>query len=212
MQNPAGISWIIGGRVGDWPRTYFGLGAPWRRLARPRRRCPSSAAASAAGSLATITSTEPPAFSTAASAPFDAPATLNVSLGGQLALAEQAHAVLAAARDARRLQRVLVDRPSWRRACRRRSASGPGRGSPRHSPWRTVLLKPRFGSRMWSGIWPPSKPLMATPERLFWPFWPRPPVLPLPEPMPRPTRMRLLAGAGIVTDVVEFHVVHSLSL
>src|SRR3546814_6891068 len=45
---------------------------------------------------------------------------------------------------------------------------------------------------MWSGIWPPSKPLIETPERLFWPFWPRPAVLPLPEPMPRPTRIRPL--------------------
>src|SRR4051794_22258160 len=55
-----------------------------------------------------------------------------------------------------------------------------------------MLLKPRFGSRMWSGIWPPSKPQTETPERLFWPFWPRPAVLPRPEPMPRPTRTRLL--------------------
>src|SRR4249919_2802245 len=55
-----------------------------------------------------------------------------------------------------------------------------------------MLLKPRFGNRMWSGIWPPSKPKTETPERLFWPFWPRPAVLPSPEPMPRPTRTRLL--------------------
>src|SRR5207342_1450963 len=53
-----------------------------------------------------------------------------------------------------------------------------------------MLLKPRFGIRMWSGIWPPSKPKTETPERLFWPFWPRPAVLPRPEPMPRPTRTR----------------------
>src|SRR4029079_1670723 len=53
-----------------------------------------------------------------------------------------------------------------------------------------MLLKPRFGKRRWSGIWPPSKPLMATPVRAFWPLTPRPAVLPLPEPMPRPTRMR----------------------
>src|SRR5215207_6500265 len=53
-----------------------------------------------------------------------------------------------------------------------------------------MLLKPRFGIRMWSGIWPPSKPKTETPERLFWPFWPRPAVLPTPEPMPRPTRTR----------------------
>ncbi len=75
-----------------------------------------------------------------------------------------------------------------------------------------MLLKPRFGSRMCSGIWPPSKPLTDTPERLFWPFWPRPAVLPLPEPMPRPTRILRLAGAFVVADVIQFHVVHSLSL
>src|SRR3954467_11780663 len=53
-----------------------------------------------------------------------------------------------------------------------------------------MLLKPRFGNRMWSGIWPPSKPLIDTPERALAPFWPRPAVLPSPEPMPRPTRTR----------------------
>src|SRR3546814_7414975 len=60
-----------------------------------------------------------------------------------------------------------------------------------------MLLKPRFGIRMWSGIWPPSKPFTDTPERLFWPFWPRPPVLPRPEPMPRPTRTRPLRAPGL---------------
>src|SRR5262245_28357329 len=53
-----------------------------------------------------------------------------------------------------------------------------------------ILLKPRFGSRRCSGIWPPSKPLMRTPVRAVWPLPPRPPVLPFPDPMPRPTRMR----------------------
>src|SRR4029453_6565622 len=53
-----------------------------------------------------------------------------------------------------------------------------------------MLLKPRLGSRMWSGIWPPSKPAIDTPERDLAPFWPRPAVLPRPEPMPRPTRTR----------------------
>src|SRR3954463_16427124 len=52
------------------------------------------------------------------------------------------------------------------------------------------LLKPRFGNRRCSGIWPPSKPLMRTPERAVWPLPPRPPVLPAPEPMPRPMRKR----------------------
>src|SRR5690242_17826379 len=58
------------------------------------------------------------------------------------------------------------------------------------------LLKPRFGKRRCSGIWPPSKPLTATPERAFWPLTPRPAVLPLPEPMPRPTRRRVLRAPG----------------
>src|SRR5688572_16470759 len=59
--------------------------------------------------------------------------------------------------------------------------------------------KPRFGRRRCSGIWPPSKPsLWKPPERAFWPLWPRPAVLPQPEPTPRPTRCRsfLDPGAG----------------
>src|ERR1700684_3917484 len=55
-----------------------------------------------------------------------------------------------------------------------------------------MLLKPRLGNRRWIGIWPPSKPLMRTPERAVWPLPPRPAGLPLPEPMPRPTRVRFL--------------------
>src|SRR5918911_36366 len=58
-------------------------------------------------------------------------------------------------------------------------------------------VKPRFGRRRCSGIWPPSKPLMDTPVRAFWPLTPRPAVLPLPEPMPRPTRMRSLVAPGL---------------
>src|SRR5690606_7845431 len=61
-------------------------------------------------------------------------------------------------------------------------------------------------------IWPPSKPLIATPERLFWPFWPRPPVLPLPEPIPRPTRIRVLRAPGLSRMSFSFMSVHSLSL
>src|SRR4051812_8737350 len=45
--------------------------------------------------------------------------------------------------------------------------------------------------RMWMGFWPPSKPtLRLLPEREPAPFWPRPAVLPTPEPSPRPTRLR----------------------
>src|SRR5688572_31164848 len=58
--------------------------------------------------------------------------------------------------------------------------------------------------RMCSGIWPPSKPAMATPERAFWPFTPRPPVLPLPEPMPRPTRIRFLVEPSLSRISLSF--------
>src|SRR3569832_5843 len=58
-------------------------------------------------------------------------------------------------------------------------------------------MKPRLGICMWSGIWPPSKPLMATPERAVWPLPPRPPVLPTPEPMPRPPRTRFLLAPAL---------------
>src|SRR5205823_4191930 len=50
-------------------------------------------------------------------------------------------------------------------------------------------VKPNFGSRRWSGLWPPSKPSKCMlPERAFCPLPPRPAVLPSPEPWPRPTR------------------------
>src|SRR5215213_4040675 len=58
------------------------------------------------------------------------------------------------------------------------------------------LLKPRFGRRRCSGIWPPSNPLMRTPERAVCPLPPRPPVLPTPEPIPRPIRTRFLRDPG----------------
>ena len=42
-----------------------------------------------------------------------------------------------------------------------------------------------------SGIWPPSKPrIMREPLRERCPLWPRAEVLPIPDPMPRPTRLR----------------------
>src|SRR5436190_6049096 len=67
-----------------------------------------------------------------------------------------------------------------------------------------MLLKPRFGKRRWSGICPPSKPLMATPVRDFCPLTPRPAVLPLPEPMPRPTRIRALRAPGLSAIWLSF--------
>src|SRR4051794_29441194 len=67
-----------------------------------------------------------------------------------------------------------------------------------------MLVKPRLGSRRCSGIWPPSKPLMRTPERAVWPLPPRPACLPLPEPMPRPTRMRFLREPALSAISLSF--------
>src|SRR5436190_23981839 len=51
--------------------------------------------------------------------------------------------------------------------------------------------------RMWIGIWPPSKfGRDFAPVREPAPFWPRPAVLPRPEPSPRPTRLRALRDPG----------------
>ena len=58
--------------------------------------------------------------------------------------------------------------------------------------------------RMWIGIWPPSKRARSfAPEREPAPFWPRPDVLPVPEPSPRPTRLRGLAAARGRSQVVQ---------
>src|SRR5687768_1836554 len=71
---------------------------------------------------------------------------------------------------------------------------------------RNGLWNPRFGMRRCSGIWPPSNPrLCVKPERDFAPLWPRPAVLPLPEPCPRPTRFfecfAPLGGFKPVSDI-----------
>src|ERR1700724_843281 len=75
-----------------------------------------------------------------------------------------------------------------------------------------MLLKPRFGRRRCSGIWPPSKPLMRTPERAVWPLPPRPACLPLPEPMPRPTRIRAFAEPGLSLTSLSFMARSSLTV
>src|SRR4051812_16386184 len=54
------------------------------------------------------------------------------------------------------------------------------------------------------GSWPPSKPLSDTPVRAFCPFTPRPEVLPLPEPMPRPTRFDLRRAPGLPRISLSF--------
>src|SRR6185369_1025515 len=54
---------------------------------------------------------------------------------------------------------------------------------------RKMLAKPRFGRRRCNGIWPPSNPrIMREPLRERCPLCPRAEVLPMPDPMPRPTR------------------------
>src|SRR3954469_21415209 len=56
---------------------------------------------------------------------------------------------------------------------------------------RKMLVKPRFGIRRCNGICPPSNPrIMREPVRERCPLCPRVEVLPIPEPMPRPTRLR----------------------
>src|SRR3569623_1434427 len=45
---------------------------------------------------------------------------------------------------------------------------------------------------------------MRTPDRAVWPLPPRPEVLPLPEPMPRPTRMRFLREPALSAISLSF--------
>src|SRR5271155_575429 len=73
-------------------------------------------------------------------------------------------------------------------------------------------VKPRLGSRLCSGICPPSKPLMRTPERAVWPLPPRPDCLPLPEPMPRPTRMRAFVAPSLSLMPLSFMAESSLAV
>src|SRR5208283_1635646 len=71
---------------------------------------------------------------------------------------------------------------------------------------RKMFLKPRFGTRRCNGIWPPSKPRNSRePERDRCPLWPRVEVLPMPEPIPRPTRFFFsvdFLGARIVDKFI----------
>src|SRR5262245_19661251 len=54
-----------------------------------------------------------------------------------------------------------------------------------------MFVKPRFGRRRASGVWPPSNHGLNVERRANWPFCPRPAVLPRPEPTPRPRRIFL---------------------
>lgn len=59
------------------------------------------------------------------------------------------------------------------------------------------FLKPRLGIRRMNGVCPPSKlsPLLV--PRAFEPLCPRPQVLPVPDPMPRPTRFLSLVAPSL---------------
>src|SRR5438876_988418 len=59
------------------------------------------------------------------------------------------------------------------------------------------FVNPRFGMRRMRGIWPPSNPGRTLPPwRAVCPLPPRPAVLPIPEPGPRPLRMRARCDPG----------------
>src|SRR5207244_207479 len=61
----------------------------------------------------------------------------------------------------------------------------------------TAFVKPRFGIRRCRGIWPPSNPrFWLLPERDHIPLFPRPAVLPRPEPGPRPILFVLCVDPG----------------
>ena len=79
------------------------------------------------------------------------------------------------------------------------------RGSPPRTRRGTDCGTRASGTRRCSGIWPPSNPrLNLKPERDFAPLWPRPAVLPLPDPWPRPIRFFAcfmpLGGSQIRSD------------
>ena len=70
-----------------------------------------------------------------------------------------------------------------------------------------AVLKPcSFGVRTWSGVWPPSNQAgRLPPARDFWPFVPRPAVLPRPGAMAAADAARRLARPGSRVQVVELH-------
>src|SRR5687768_6094459 len=76
---------------------------------------------------------------------------------------------------------------------------------------RKIFLKPRFGRRRASGVWPPSKEGLNVARRAYWPFWPRPAVLPSPEPTPRPLRiLSRVVPSGFASLLSVSAIVHLL--
>src|SRR5439155_16222297 len=79
---------------------------------------------------------------------------------------------------------------------------------------RKILVKPRLGMRRCSGIWPPSKPrIIREPVRERCPLCPRVDVLPMPDPIPRPTRLRFSVaffGARIFDKFMARFLLHNL--
>src|SRR5918998_1380787 len=163
---------------------------------RPSRRLRHAAVSPAAG-FGASTWTDPPAFSTAETADFEAPWTEKFTFAFSSPMPRSRTPSLARrrmpafTRASESTVAFTSSLPASIALCTRSRFTSFSLSA------NFVFLKPRFGSRRCSGIWPPSKPLIATPERAVWPLPPRPPVLPLPEPMPRPMRMRFLRAPAM---------------
>src|SRR5919107_1546828 len=153
--------------------------------------------------------TEPPAFSIASTADLDAPWTWKDSL----ALSSPTPRIFTPSRGLETTPAATSDSTVTAAALSSLPASMACWMRPTLTSLRSIafgLLKPRFGRRRCRGIWPPSKPLIATPERDVCPLTPRPPVLPLPEPIPRPTRMRFLVEPSLSRISLSFMTFSSL--
>ena len=69
-----------------------------------------------------------------------------------------------------------------------------------------MLTNPRFGTRRWSGIWPPSNHAgMLPPERAFCPLQPRVEYRPCPEPGPHPIRLLFFVAPLAGFDFAQLH-------
>ena len=199
-----------------WPTSSVAPGVGGRasvsadsaRLAAPGRpRRPGPMALSGAAGISS-TLTVPPAASIFARADCGERVGDDEQRRRQLAVAEDLERLVQGPDEPDGAQDVLVDRDlggglglALRRASGASTSNAPRSAAAAMAPMFTTsysilnrFLKPRsFGMRMWSGVWPPSNQGgMPPPARAFWPFVPRPAVLPLPAAMPRPTRMRSL--------------------